>query len=405
MKTRILFVDDEPFVLNGLQRSLRGMRDTWEMAFASGGPQALEVLAERTFDVIVTDMRMPGMSGADLLQEVKARYPAVVRIVLSGHAERDLVTQCVGVAHQFISKPCDPDELKALIVNASAIGEEFMDQALRRIIGSVDRLPPVPRLYQELKRVLDEANVSSEQVAALIEQDMAMTAKVLQLVNSAFFGLRRNIETVSEAVNYLGMDTVRTLVLVNGIFENAAPLATRDFSIEDVWEHSLAVAHGAKLLAAAEGLDRPAQEQAFVGGVLHDLGILVLATNFPDAYGQVLHEVTCAKVAMDRAERAVFGVSHAEVGAYLVGLWALPAPILKVVGLHHQPSESMATAFTPLLAVHAADVICGEIVSHQVFGKAGFDMACLERLGLAGSIPRWRGLIGSAQPLNEGRPS
>jgi len=402
VKKRILFVDDEPNILSGLQRMLRGMRDQWDMAFAEGGDQALALMADRAFDVVVTDMRMPGMSGADLLREVQARHPAVVRIVLSGHAEKELITQCVGVAHQFISKPCDPDELKALISNASVLGEDLLDQAMKRIVGSMDRLPPVPRLYQGLRDILADEHAGNEEVARFIEQDMAMTAKVLQLVNSAFFGLRRNIETALDAVNYLGMETVRSLVLINGIFESAAPFATHGFDLQDLWEHSLSVAHGAKLLAASEGLARLQQEQAFVGGILHDLGVLVLATNFPEAYGQVLHEVRAARAPLSRAERAVFGVSHSEVGAYLVGIWALPASVLKVVSLHHRPFESLDPGFTPLVAVHAADVLCGGLDSHAAFATAEFDHSCLDRLGTPGSVERWKALLGSARPVLEG---
>lgn len=402
MKKRILFVDDEPNILSGLQRMLRGMRDQWDLAFAEGGEQALSMMAERTFDVIVTDMRMPAMSGADLLREVQARHPAVVRIVLSGHAEKELITQCVGVAHQFISKPCDPDELKALIANASVLGEDLLDQAVKRIVGSMDRLPPVPKLYQGLRTLLADEHASNEEVARFIEQDMAMTAKALQLVNSAFFGLRRNVETALDAVNYLGVETMRSLVLANGVFESAVPFETHGFSLQDLWEHSLAVAHGAKLLAASEGLTRFQQEQAFVGGILHDLGVLVLANNFPGEYGQVLHEVRKARVPLSAAERAVFGASHSEVGAYLVGIWALPAHVLKVVSLHHRPFESLDTAFTPLVAVHAADVLCGRQDSHPAFGTAELDRACLSRLGRPDSLERWTALLGSARPVLDG---
>ena len=105
-KTRILFVDDEPLVLQGLQRMLRPMRNEWEMAFVESGRRALEEMATLPFQVVVSDMRMPGMNGAQFLSHVQELYPRTVRLILSGHADKDLIMKCVGTAHQFLAKPC-----------------------------------------------------------------------------------------------------------------------------------------------------------------------------------------------------------------------------------------------------------------------------------------------------------
>ncbi len=137
---RILFVDDEPLVLQGLQRMLRTMRNEWDMAFAEGGEAGLALLAEAPFDVVVSDMRMPGMNGAQFLREVMRLYPTTVRLVLSGHADKDLVSQCVGVAHQYLNKPCDADTLKSTIQNALFLGNELASNDVKKIIGSIDTL-------------------------------------------------------------------------------------------------------------------------------------------------------------------------------------------------------------------------------------------------------------------------
>jgi YesN/AraC family two-component response regulator len=155
MKPRILFVDDEPMVLQGLQRMLRSMRDTWDMHFLEGGEKALAFMVEHPVDVLVTDMRMPVMNGAQLLAETMRRHPATVRLVLSGHADRDLVTQCLGVAHQYISKPCDSEQLKAMVRNACLIGGSLVTEKVKRTLGSVDRLPSLPSVYLELTQALN----------------------------------------------------------------------------------------------------------------------------------------------------------------------------------------------------------------------------------------------------------
>lgn len=113
MKIKILFVDDEPMVLQGLQRVLRPLRNEWETAFANSGQEALEKLSQEPFDVIVTDMRMPGMDGGQLLTRVKERYPHMVRIILSGQADKTMVMKSVKPAHQYLAKPCDDATLRA----------------------------------------------------------------------------------------------------------------------------------------------------------------------------------------------------------------------------------------------------------------------------------------------------
>lgn len=389
VKQQILFVDDEPMVLQGLQRILRPLRGEWDMVFAESGAQALELMAGHAFDVIVSDMRMPGINGAELLSEVRRRHPTTVRIVLSGHADKELVSQCVGVAHQYISKPCEPEELKAMVRNACNLAGHLVDDEVKRVIGSIDQLPTVPEVYLELKQALSQEEPDPRVLGAIIQKDPGMTAKILKLVNSAFFGLRRTISEPREAVAYMGIDVVKTLILTNSIFQQSKPFQTTSFGISDVWHHSMSVATGAKAIALAEGLDRPLQEEAFVGGILHDVGVLILASNFPDLYNRTAGLVATEHVLLPTAEQEIFGVTHAEVGAYLLGLWGLPAGILKIVSLHHRPrafeSEGMCTA----LAVHAADIICGAAGGQVLFASGHFNLESLGRSGLAGRLETW----------------
>ena len=398
MKQRILFVDDEPNVLSGLQRMLRPMREEWDMVFAESGANALEEMARGPFDVIISDMRMPGMNGAELLREAMRRYPATVRIVLSGHADRELVNQCVGIAHQYISKPCDPGQLKSLIQNATFLGGKLVDDGVKRVVGSIESLPSAPGLFLALEKALKAEDVSMQALAEIIQQDMGMTAKVLKLVNSSFFGLRRTIDNVQEALVYLGIDTIKGLVLVNGIFENAHPLAIRAFTLNDLWHHSLHVAEGAKKLAKAEGLERKLQEEAFVGGVLHDIGILVLATHFPQQYERVTELVQSEHIGIPVAEQWEFGVTHAEIGAYLLGLWGIPASILRIVSLHHRPRKAQEGTFSPLLAVHLADVFSASLHGHPLLETSSLDVQMLEEHGFTPNLDRWRACLSETSP-------
>lgn len=279
-KQQILFVDDEPMVLQGLQRTLRPQRGEWNMVFVESGAQALEHMAIQPVDVIVSDMLMPMMNGAELLKEVVRRHPATVRMVLSGHADKELVSQCVGVAHQFISKPCDPEYLKALVKNACQLAGGLMDVEVKQVIGTIDRLPSAPEVYLDLREALARPEVDARLLGAIIQRDPGMTAKTLKLVNSPFFGMRKVVADPQEAVAYLGVEIVRTLVLSKGIFEASSPIPTRIFKVAEVWRHSLAVARVARTIAQLEGLSPAHQREAYAGGLLHDVGVLILASSF-----------------------------------------------------------------------------------------------------------------------------
>lgn len=393
---RILFVDDEPNVLQGLQRMLRAMREEWEMHFAEGGAKGLELMTQVAFDVVVSDMRMPGMNGAQFLKEVMRLYPSTVRLVLSGHADQELVAQCVGVAHQYLSKPCDPEQLKTMVRNACLMSSELVNEEVRRIIGAIDQLPSVPALYRELQESLKDEDISTQVLGDIIARDMGMTAKILKLVNSAFFGLRRSISTAQEAVSYLGIETIKVLVLGNGIFEQAKAFRTRVFGVEDLWHHTLAVASGAKSIAHAERAGKALEDEAFAGGTLHDLGILVLASNFPEDYDRVAATAIYEQLPIPEIERELFGVTHAEVGAYLLGLWGIPTPILKVVSLHHRPAFLQEPGYTTVLAVHGADSLLPKGSRHLFFESGIPDESAFRAAGMADRIQIWQKVLGEA---------
>jgi HD-like signal output (HDOD) protein len=391
-KKQVLFVDDEPLVLQGLQRMLRGMRNEWDMEFVDGGAKALELMKQRTFDIVVSDMRMPGMNGAQLLNILAAEYPDTIRIILSGHADQELITQCLGSAHQYLSKPCDPELLKRLVNETCRLGEEVTSDRVRQVVGSLKRLPSVPATYQKLSEALAREGASAVELGRIISRDIGMTAKILKLVNSAFFGLRRELSNPTEAVNYLGTETVRSLVLANGIFEESGPLRTRRISLEEIWAHSLAVGQSAKNIMQALNAGEQEQNDAFTSGLLQDAGILILAHHFPEQYDEVLDSVAGQPCLMTVAEQQILRVNHAEVGAYLLGLWGLPAVIVQGVQFHHSPALAPGgiVRLTPACAVHLADAFYAKTSTHLAFQYSILDPALARQPWLAGQLERLR---------------
>jgi response regulator RpfG family c-di-GMP phosphodiesterase len=293
--TRILFVDDEPNIRDGMRRMLRSMRNEWDMEFAESGDDALLTIDEwrdagKPFDVVVSDMRMPGMDGADLLARVKEVSPDCVRLILSGHSDTASIMKTVGTAHQYLNKPCDPELLKRTIKRAFALRLLLRDEHLQKVVGQISSLPSLPVVYQEVMTCLQRTNASLGDVAKVIGKDVGMTATLLKLVSSAFFGLSKPVSTIERAVSFLGLDTLITLVLAQGIFREAAQIRVPGFSIAALWQHSLQTAGAARVIAAQEGLDQTTLDDAFLAGMLHDIGKLVLAQSMPDSYAEVMRQ-------------------------------------------------------------------------------------------------------------------
>ena len=402
MKTRILFVDDEPNVLSALRRMFHDMRGEWEMAFATDGPSGLAMIAEQPFDVVVADMRMPGMDGAMFLREAQTANPGAIRIVLSGHSDRDMVLQTVRPAHQFLPKPCQPAELKAVISRGLSLREVFLDERVKNVVAKLDRLPTVPRLYAALLDALSQEEPSMREVAGLIAQDVGMSAGILKLVNSAFFGLRTHVASPVHAVNLLGLEIVKALVLGIGLFDRFDKESFRDFDLEKLWGHSFGTGRLAREIAEAEGASSAEREHCYIAGLLHDVGKLVMATNFPGAYREVITACQEGQGTILEMEQRIFGASHAEVGAYLLGLWGVEDAVVRAVYLHHEPGRDRHAGFSPLLAVHVANRLEHElVVIHRGYAINPLDELYLAASGLSDRLPVWREVCAAAVTRGE----
>jgi len=387
----VLFVDDDPMVLQGLQRTLRPMRSEWSMSFADSGAKALELMDRAPFDVVVSDMRMPHMDGADLLNEVMRRHPGTVRLVLSGHSDRSLIMKSVGAAHQYLAKPCDPETLKNVIRRTTGLNQALANQKLQRLVAKLDRLPSIPTLYTRITEALQRPDVDLQEVGGLISQDLGMTAEILKVVNSAFFGLASQICTPFEAVQLLGVETVKTLVLVVHICSEYRHVRIGGVNVDALWNHSYRAASLAREIVLAEKLNSKLADEAFAAAILHDIGKLVLATNLPQPCELVMEKRRVRRITLCEAEQEVLGSNHAEVGGYLLGLWGLPPRLVDAVTLHHDPSVSQDTAFTPLTAVHVADwLVHHEQEDLAQPGPGELDTAYLESLGLLHHVDTWR---------------
>ena len=393
MNKRILFVDDEPNVLEGLRHRLRHRRRTWDMIFVGSGREALEIIGREPFDIIVSDMRMPEMDGATLLRRVRDEHPVVARLALSGHADERAMLQAMAVAHQFMSKPCDAGVLENVIERVCNLQALVNDVSVREAVGKIISLPSPPVVYTKLMQMLADELTSTADAACVLKQDGALCAQILHIVNSAYFQHKCPIVNIEAAVSFLGFNTVKQLALVAELFRQSGDhLTTIGISIEGLQSHALLVGG----IASALIPDSNQKETVFIAGLLHDIGKLLMATELPDRLAKVTSEMRAAGGPMSVIEGRLYGVTHAEIGAYLLGLWQIPFPIVEAVANHHVPSRVEVQGFDALAAIHVANALATEQMDPFVQGAKNscveLDSAFIEKLGVSDQLPGWREL-------------
>ena len=386
----ILFVDDDSNVLNGIRRLLHPMRREWEMQFTDNGEDALIALSEKSFDIVVSDMCMPDMDGIELLTKVMHSYPRTIRLALSGHAEIEKILEAARVAHQYLAKPCDSVTLIDTIKQACGLRELFDNPELASVLGGIDNLPSLPELYMKFMDEIADPDSDMVRVGEIISKDVAMATKVLQLVNSAFFGMTQHISSVSHAASILGLNTIKGLVIITQAF-NALDALGNDFDMEGLWEHSFKTAALAARIAALESDEKRIQDHAYIAGLLHDVGKLVLATRLTDQYQRFQTIYNAGELSLTDAECEVFGCSHAEVGAYLLNIWGFPNPVVEALAFHHAPQKSVGDSFTALTAIYAAQVLLRHVGNSALADDDAIDidLSYLQRIGKDGQIPVW----------------
>lgn len=395
---RVLFVDDEPNVLSGIRRMMRSKRNEWDMVFVSSGAEAIADIEEAPCDVIVSDMHMPGMDGAELLSTVKEILPGTIRIALSGQTDQNIIYRCIQNAHQYLAKPCDPDVLIETVRRAHIIRDLLEDEQLATRVKAMSSIPSLPEQYKRIMKELQSDDPSMQKIGEIIESDVAMTAKILQLVNSAFFGLAQHVATPSQAAMLLGVDVIRSLALTAGVVSQFDARISEKMHLQSVWSRSAEVGALAKAIAMEETNAKLLADYAFMAGMLMDVGRFVLASNMTDEVADNYQAARASGEADWQVERDLFGQSHMEVGAYLVGLWGLPNPIVAAVAYHHTPSAFSCHEFSPLTAVHSALAI---VEADDAGAVRGLDTAYIESLNLTDRIEGWQNLHQSLLADNE----
>lgn len=363
---RLLLVDDERALLDGLKKVLRPWRNDWEFETAVGGRAAVEALAASRFDAVVSDARMPDLDGEAVLRATGEKQPTAVRIILSGQVDAKSSHRLAAISHQFLVKPSTAQAIMAAVEDCCALTHSLEREETRKLVASLGQLPVSPTVYHRITELIERPNSSSDDVASIIGSDLVLTASVLRFVNSAFFGLNRVIEDVREAIILLGFERLRELVLLSELFPAVDPLGL----LEDVRRRGLFRSQVARLITQGTPFTHLASEAS----LLSDLGVYALAWRQPDIYRGIWGRYRAGEAPLEVLEREVFGASHAEVGAVLLGLWRIPSAVINAVRWHHdRPSEgaSLDARTATALAVLLEGETMGVVPRAEVDALAG----------------------------------
>lgn len=394
MKKRILIVNSQPAERQLFQQLLADQHEVWDIVLLPAAQEALEVLARGPVEVLLADSKLADMPGLELLAESAKRHPRTVRFVLAEEANNELVMQCVWNMHQYLSKQSSPGEI-VNAVNRSLTADSWLaNEKLKALVARMRTLPTLPSLYFEVMRELNSPDASAERVGEIIGKDLAMTAKIVQLVNSAYFGLPRTITTPTEAVMILGLETVKSLILSIQTFSQFDKVRPLYFTADKVWKHCLRVGALAKRITELEFNNQQLADESLTAGLFHDLGKLLMATNLPDEYNGAQTLAKKQNLPLWEIEKEIFGATHGETGAYLLGLWGLSVPIVEAVALHDSPARVKEKIFAPLTAVHVANALDYQ-ANMEKDGLAApvMDLEYLTATGMAGRLADWEQLL------------
>jgi HD-like signal output (HDOD) protein len=324
---------------------------------------------------------------------VQERDPSVVRILLSGHTGLDILRLALPYAHQFLPKPCDGQLLRSTLESACNLRSLLARPEMRQLVGASNELPSAPRTFIELSNALANPSASARAISDIIEKDIAISARVLQLVSSAFYGLPRAVTSIGGAVAYLGVEVVKAIVLsveVSRMFPLTQSIP--DFSVDALQQQGMRASQLAKRILGHE----PGGDVLVVAGLLQDSGQLVLASRAAARFGLALSTAAARKQPLAQVETELFGASHADIGAYLLGLWGIPQRVVSTVANHLEPQRTGSRVFDAAAALYVANLLVvdpdvpalDELPPHVV----AIDLSYLRMVGVAHHLEEWRRL-------------
>lgn len=376
---KILFVDDEIQILKSLNRLF--MDTEYEVFTVESGKDALDLLATEKIDMIITDMRMPEMDGCQLLEKVKELYPNSLRIILSGYSDKHTILEALqkNIAKLYILKPWENNKLILLIDQLFETENILRDSKLLGLINRVDELPTLKSSYLQIMDLIDK-DVDLAKISSAIERDHSVATKILHIINSAFYEVKTG--SVKHAITYLGLSTVRNILLATSIIDSFNMNGMYGKRLEMLWNHSFICSKIVTVIYEKLLLKKLAENETSAG-LLHNIGIVLLLKLYPEKYIEIFHKGEKEKTDLLQLEQEFFNVTHQQTGGYLLQWWELPHPIIEAALYHHTPFSTGIINQELIYAINIAQHYASIILKSQLTGS--FDPAVFPALGITQS--------------------
>jgi putative nucleotidyltransferase with HDIG domain len=399
---RVLVVALDPGELPVWQEAFSQVESPGGIHFCTNATEALTCVADSEIEIVFAQSNLAPLSAVQLLDDIWEQRPASLRFLSSSSVNKEVMVRCVMGAHQILHA-VEAGAIRQALERARVVQQLIENRNLQALVSRMRTLPSRPSIHVELMRELRSSSASTEAVAAVVAKDFAIASKLIQVVNSAFYGLERHVSEVADAVLLLGMDTTSSVALSIEAFARFDKIKPIYFSVEEVWKHSQTVAHAARGIAQHMTGSAVIAADAFTAGLLHDIGKLALALNFEEQYRGAMNLARKNQLSACEVETEVFGANHAEIGAYLLSLWGLPLPIIKAVAEHHSPAHEQGPEFNAGTALHLAEKLQFEYESKRSGTDAVTDLDYPPDLDLESRIDAIRAIVsGSPLPESEG---
>lgn len=393
MLKRILFVDDETQILRSITRLF--MDTEYEVLTAESGADALDILESEKVDVIVSDMKMPKMTGYELLSEVKKRFPNIVRIILSGFSDERIVFDALqkNIAKLYILKPWENTVLINTIEKVFQIENVLRNnEKVLKLVNNAEELPTIKTSYQKIINVI-ESDQEIYKIVEAIEADNSIVIKLLHIVNSSYYAVKTG--SIKRAVAYLGLDNIKNIVIASAFIDGLSFNAKDNKRLEQLWEHAFIANRIISIIY--EFLNKKIPETEMNAGLLSNVGIIFMIHSFHDKYMEIFEEVEKKNGNIVELENKAFGTNHQEIGGYLLQWWDIPLPIVEAALYHHDPFNENVINKQIVLAAHIAEQYAWDIIGtkysfdfdEKVFDelkidKEQFEMKLKDTLELSG---------------------
>jgi HD-like signal output (HDOD) protein len=388
MRRRIYVVDDQAAVLETAVLILRGSDAQWEVTGFSEPAAALAAVKSQAPDLILSDQLMPRMQGSQLLEEVRNIAPAAIRVIMSGHVSLNKLT-LITSAHQYIAKPFDIARLREVVQRSFAAQERIKNKGLQSVAASLRSIPSLPQVHQSLLAELHDSRAASSVIARMVAEDAGLSIKVLQLANSPLFGQGYLITNPTDAVMCLGTEMIAAIVLSQSLFRHYETLGQAELDAPRVWNHCWETAYLAQHLCRQKRLSRQAAEETFLAGLLHEAGRYVLADNFPGPFAAACQSARQTRSPLTPRLLETFQTTPAQLTAYLMELWGMPAEVVAAISFHDNPAQEPGGVFSRASALYIANHLAARKAPPDDFAVEPWDLAYVRAIGCQDDVPGW----------------